>query len=141
MILLPLFKKIQFQISSHFNNLERIFFSLKKKTSADAVKCKHLEISGEPKQCSARPHRALNMGKKLFFFSKKCNLPQRLKLMSHLFGTVCTLVLNKMNWNKSLAQNFKVQIYLDITSLKMIFKPNEHYKRRERKEVEILHFF
>ena len=99
-----------------------------------------MEISGEPKQCSARPHRALNMCKKLYF-SKKYNLPQRLKLTSHLFGTVCTLVLNKMNWNKSLAQNFKVQIYLDITSLKMIFKPNEHYKRRERKEVEILHLF
>ena len=83
-------------------------------TSADAVKCKHLEISGEPKQCSARPHRALNMCKKKFFL---------------------TLVLNKMNWNKS-SQNIKVQLYLDITSLKMNFKPNEHYKRRERKEVE-----
>ena len=89
-----------------------------------------MEISGEPKQCSARPHRALNMCKKLYF-SKKYNLPQRLELTSHWFGTVCTLVLNKMNWNKS-SQNIKVQLYLDITSLKINFKPNEHYKRRER---------
>ena len=78
-------------------------------TSADAVKCKHLEISGEPKQCSARPHRALNMCKKLLFFSKKYTLPQRLKLTSHWFGTVCTLVLNKMIRNKS-SQNIKVQL-------------------------------
>ena len=65
----------------------------------------------------------------IIFFSKKYTLPQRLKLTSHWFGTVCTLVLNKMIRNKS-SQNIKVQLYLDITSLKMNFKPNEHYKRR-----------